>query len=266
VSGGTMNANTVALSRIDLSSTSSLSEHGMLYIKVTRTGQDATLAQIISMVESAQMSKPPIQSLADRISGYFVPSIVFLATLTFCVWLFVLNSSNINDPDSLVSRLVRSTSLSHMFDASMSMDGTSAAGPTPPKFLIILFVALKISISVIVVACPCALGLATPTAVMVGTGVAARLGVLVKSGIALEMAARTNHVVLDKTGTLTEGKFRVVSVQFDGALPDDVFWAVIGAVESHSEHPLAQALATASLDHTLSPPVSLNSFGFILML
>mmetsp|Transcript_36426 Transcript_36426/g.74151 ORF Transcript_36426/g.74151 Transcript_36426/m.74151 type:complete len:1216 (+) Transcript_36426:79-3726(+) len=154
--------------------------NGSIQMEATMLGEDTTLAQIIRLVESAQSSKAPIQEVADRIASKFVPFVLTFAIATFVVWAALLNSGAIDD--------VKKT---WPYQQQGFNDWT----------LPLLF-----TISVLVIACPCALGLATPTAVMVGTGVAARLGVLIKGGEPLETAKRVTAVVFDKTGTLTEGR------------------------------------------------------------
>ncbi|MEW5298720.1 MAG: hypothetical protein WDW36_001809 [Sanguina aurantia] len=154
-----------------------VNQEGQLLIRATRIGADTTLASIARLVQEAQGNKAPIQATADTIAGYFVPIVMLTAALVFVAWLLVANTIL---PPSLLPR-----------------------GVSP--FLL----ALLHAISVLVIACPCSLGLAMPTAVIVGTGVAARLGVLIKGGAALEQAHRTRIVVFDKTGTLTEGRAAV---------------------------------------------------------
>ena len=160
---------------------STLNGMGVLYVKAKRVGNETALAQIIRLVEDAQTSKAPIQEIADRIAMYFVPAVVGLALLTWTVWFIVVFS-----------------------------------GATPPHYLahaglVDEFVfAFKFGVAVLVVSCPCALGLATPTAVMVATGVGAKLGILIKGGHALETAHELRAVVFDKTGTLTKGSPEVV--------------------------------------------------------
>ena len=176
-----------------------LNKNGMLRVLAERVGQDTVLARIIKMVREAQGSKAPIANLADRISLYFVPTVMVIATLSGLAWYFI--------------------------------------GAAPFPF------ALRIFIAVLVIACPCAMGLATPTSIMVGTGRGAQLGVLIKSGEALEMAQGVNALVFDKTGTLTYGKPQLTDfVLFqDTAAEDDILSLVAGA-ESVSEHPLAEAI------------------------
>ncbi|KAJ3180141.1 hypothetical protein HDU85_004144 [Gaertneriomyces sp. JEL0708] len=183
---------------------------GVVHVRAVRVGADTALSQIIKLVEEAQMSKAPIQDIADKVAGMFVPFVVGLGAVTFLIWLIV-----------------------------------GYAGYSPPGFHgeSPLFVALSMAIAVIVVACPCALGLATPTAVMVGTGVGAKLGILIKGGDALEVATRVTKVVFDKTGTLTRGKLGVAGVLVSGVeWSEEEVLSLIGAAENGSEHPLGRAV------------------------
>ncbi|KAI8601905.1 putative Cu-ATPase [Dissophora ornata] len=201
---------------------------GTFDMEAVRVGSETALSQIVQLVEDAQTSKAPIQAYADMIAGFFVPTIIFLALLTFVVWM-------------IVSHTVVADHLPKMF----SME--------PSKFV----ACLKLCISVIVVACPCALGLATPTAVMVGTGVGAQHGILIKGGNALEAAHKVTKVVFDKTGTLTVGKLEVASWSLQSpsaittsssaaasldSLTDEDLLTIVGAAESSSEHPLGRAI------------------------
>ncbi|TPX64334.1 hypothetical protein SpCBS45565_g05970 [Spizellomyces sp. 'palustris'] len=189
---------------------------GVIHMRAVRVGADATLAQIVKLVNEAQTSKAPIQNIADTVAGYFVPAVIVLGLATFFVWIIILNA-------------------------------TKWIPPSFPEGSSVVFVCLSMCISVIVVACPCALGLATPTAVMVGTGVGAQLGILIKGGGPLETAHRVTKFVFDKTGTLTMGKLEVVTYQL---FADDlkwnneaVFFGIVGAAEANSEHPLGKAIA-----------------------
>ncbi len=157
-----------------------INQTGMLRVRATKVGADTMLAGIIRMVEQAQGSKAPIQRLADRISGVFVPIVLVLAALTFIGW-------------TLAGYVWR-------FHPALAAGGMGAAATQP------WIVALVAGIAVLVVACPCALGLATPTAIMVGTGRGAQLGILIKGGESLEQLAGVATVVLDKTGTITQGR------------------------------------------------------------
>jgi Cu+-exporting ATPase len=197
---------------------------GRLEFVVTRAGRDTQLSQIVRLVQEAQTSRAPIQRLADTVAGYFVPIIITLGLATFVAWMV----------------------LSHVL-------------PYPPKVFMDhasggkLMVCVKLCIAVIVFACPCALGLATPTAVMVGTGVGAEQGILVKGGAALETATKVNHVVFDKTGTLTVGKMSVSKADILGewASPDkkNLWWTLIGLAEMGSEHPIAKAIVGSAKEH-----------------
>ena len=192
----------------------SVNRTGAFTFRATRVGSETVLAQIIRLVEEAQGSKAPIQRLADRVANVFVPVVLVIAALTFCVWW--------------------------------------AWGPEPS-----FFYALANAVGVLVIACPCAMGLATPTAIMVGTGKGAELGVLVKSAGALELLHRVGIVVFDKTGTLTVGKPAVTDVVPGPGFDADGFLALAAAAEQGSEHPLGEAIVTEAKARGLAlPPVS----------
>lgn len=178
---------------------------GSLKVKVTETGENTTLSRIIKLVENAQGSKAPIARMADIISSYFVPIVIGIAIVSSLIWYIV---------GSL---------------------GLVALNATPSVF------ALTILISVLVIACPCSLGLATPTAIMVGTGRGAELGILIKSGEALEKTCKVDTVVFDKTGTITVGKPTVTNI-LSNRLEENVLLKVVGSLEQNSEHPLADAV------------------------
>ncbi|XP_065851861.1 copper-transporting ATPase RAN1 [Euphorbia lathyris] len=185
--------------------------HGALQIQATRVGSDAVLNQIISLVETAQMSKAPIQKFADFVASIFVPVVIVMAFLTLLGWY---------------------------------ISGTIGAYPDewlPENGNHFVF-ALMFSISVVVIACPCALGLATPTAVMVATGVGANNGVLIKGGDALERAQKINYVIFDKTGTLTQGKATVTTAKVFSGMERGEFLRWVASAEASSEHPLAKAI------------------------
>ena len=170
-------------------------------MKASSVGADTMLAHIVKMVGDAQMQKAPIQKLADRISGIFVPIILAISVITLTAWM---------------------------------LTGHSFAASVVP------------AVAILVVACPCALGLATPTAIMVGTGLGAQRGILIKNGEALERARKIDVVVFDKTGTLTEGKPKVTDiVPSAGVTPDDVV-KLAANLETLSEHPLASAIVKAA--------------------
>src|SRR5659263_332327 len=182
---------------------------GAFRFRATKVGRDTALAQIVKLVEDAQGSKAPVQRFADSISAVFVPAVVLVAVATFLVWLFVVPNF---------------------------VDASFYASATP-------FVkALLAGTAVVVVACPCALGLATPTAIMVGTGKGAENGILIKNGEALETAYKIDAIVFDKTGTLTHGKPVVTDIELaDGHDTARVFM-MAAALERNSEHPLAEAI------------------------
>ena len=195
---------------------------GRVDFRVTRAGRDTQLSQIVKLVQEAQTSRAPIQRMADIVAGYFVPIIIALGLLTFSMWMI----------------------LSHVL-------------PHPPMIFLMpesggkLMVCLKLCISVIVFACPCALGLSTPTAVMVGTGVGAENGMLVKGGAALETATKIDHVVFDKTGTLTIGKMTVAETKLEPIWEANdwrrrLWWSLVGLAEMGSEHPIGKAILDAA--------------------
>jgi P-type Cu+ transporter len=195
---------------------------GRLDFRVTRAGRDTQLSQIVKLVQEAQTSRAPIQRLADLIAGYFVPTILLLGFITFIAWMI----------------------LSHVMSHPPKIFVDEASGG---KFM----VCVKLCISVIVFACPCALGLATPTAVMVGTGVGAENGILVKGGAALETATKVTQIVLDKTGTITMGKMSVSDTKLVPTWEKNewrrrLWWTVVGLAELGSEHPIGKAILESS--------------------
>lgn len=188
-----------------------LNLNGALHIQATKVGSDAALSQIVRLVETAQMAKAPVQKIADYIASIFVPVVVALAFVTWLVW--------------------------YLFGVL----GLYPEEWLPPASNHFVF-ALMFAISVLVIACPCALGLATPTAVMVATGIGATHGVLIKGGDALERAQKIQCVVFDKTGTLTEGKPSVTSAKVLSGMERDEFLRIVASAEASSEHPLARAV------------------------
>lgn len=201
----------------------SINKNGSLKIEATAVGKDTVISKIIKLVENAQGSKAPIAKIADKVSAYFVPIVMIIATAAGIIW-YYLGSRGIVEINN-----------------------------TPSIF------ALTIFISVMVIACPCSLGLATPTAIMVGTGRGAELGILIKSGEALEKAHKVNTVVFDKTGTLTEGKPKVTDIlTMEGYKENDTL-QIAGALELHSEHPLGEAIVEEAKNRGLVFP-QVNDF------
>ncbi len=183
---------------------------GSFLMEAERVGSETMLAQIIGMVAQAQRSRAPIQRLADKVAGWFVPAVLFLALVTFCAWLWL--------------------------------------GPEPrfPH-------AMVNAVAVLIIACPCALGLATPMSIMVGIGRGAQGGVLIKDADALEQMEKVNTLVVDKTGTLTEGKPRLTTIVPADSVSESELLSAATAVEAHSEHPLAAAIVRAAAGRGIEP-------------
>jgi len=223
--------------------TGTVNGSGAFMFKATQVGNDTSLSQIVSLVEKAQTSKAPIQKWADHVAGIFVPVVFSVALFTFILWFLVVTFRR---------GILRSW---------MNID------PDVDE----VWTCWQICISVIVVACPCTLGLSVPTAVMVGTGVGANHGILIKGGESLEKVHRLTKIVFDKTGTLTEGKMNVCNwdiakTMVSGEksrsvhaantndinpvtpLTKELFFLMIGVAESNSEHPLAKAMTSFAKD------------------
>ncbi|WP_373077863.1 heavy metal translocating P-type ATPase [Fusobacterium varium] len=201
----------------------SINKNGSLKIEATAVGKDTVISKIIKLVENAQGSKAPIAKIADKVSAYFVPIVMLIATAAGVIWYY------------------------------LGSQGIVEINNTPSIF------ALTIFISVMVIACPCSLGLATPTAIMVGTGRGAELGILIKSGEALEKAHKINTVVFDKTGTLTEGKPKVTDILTMKEYKENDILQIAGALELHSEHPLGEAIVEEAKNRGLVFP-QVNDF------
>ncbi len=182
---------------------------GSFIMRAERVGGETLLAQIVKMVSQAQRSRAPIQRLADKVAGWFVPAVMVIAVLTFVVW--------------------------------------AVLGPEPR-----LAYAIVNAVAVLIIACPCALGLATPMAIMVGTGRGAHAGVLIKNAEALETLEKVDTLVVDKTGTLTEGKARVVSLLAADGFSKPELVRILASLEQGSEHPLAAAVLAAANERGLS--------------
>jgi Cu+-exporting ATPase len=184
-----------------------LNKLGLIKFEATKIGKETALAQIVRLVEEAQGSKAPIQKLVDQISGYFVPAVIFIALITFTAWMVFGPPLAVNADVNEFTR------------------------------------ALIVMVAVLVIACPCAMGLATPTAVMVGTGKGAEMGILLKTSEALERAGNVKMIVLDKTGTITRGQPSVTDIVICGnQLTENELLRLAASVEKGSEHPLGEAV------------------------
>jgi P-type Cu+ transporter len=188
-----------------------VNQTGSFIMRAEKLGSETLLAQIVRMVAQAQRSRAPIQSLADKVSGYFVPAVLLVAVFTFVVW--------------------------------------SVWGPEPP-----FAHGLINAVAVLIIACPCALGLATPMAVMVGTGRGAHAGVLLRNAEALEIMEKVDTLVLDKTGTLTEGKPQLTQVLVTDGITQLDLLLLVAAVEKLSEHPIAAAIVQGAEQRRLTVP------------
>ena len=207
---------------------STLNKMGMIHFEATRVGKETALAQIVKLVEEAQGSKAPIQKLADQVSAVFVPIVILVAAVTFTVWYFFPPGIAAAQGQDLLTR------------------------------------ALINMVSVLVIACPCAMGLATPTAVMVGTGKSAEMGILFRSADALERAGKVTTVILDKTGTITKGQPEVKTIlSFDQSNSENDILRIAASVERGSEHPLGEALIAEAGNRNLllSDPERFNAIA-----
>lgn len=187
-----------------------LNGNSAIIMQATRVGDQTLLSRIVHMVSEAQRSRAPIQRLADKVSGYFVPTVAAAAALTFAVWFLI--------------------------------------GPAPA-----LGHAVVNSVAVLIIACPCALGLATPVSIVVGTGRGAQMGILIKNAEALETLEKVDTIVVDKTGTLTEGKPKLVNIRLLGELSEDNVLGLAAGLERTSEHPYARAIVSAAMERGITP-------------
>lgn len=197
-----------------------INKSGYLQFRATKVGADTALAQIIELVENAQTSKAPIQRIADVVAGNFILAVHIIALAAFFFWFFI---------------------------GYERYDVTSVSGITSP----FLF-ALLISITVLVISCPCAVGLATPAAIMVGTGKGAENGILIKGGEALELTQKVNTIVFDKTGTLTKGKPELTDIVLTAGHNENEVLAIAATAEKGSEHPLGEAIVRAAQEKQLN--------------
>src|SRR5690606_8647993 len=184
-----------------------INQTGSITFKAAAVGKDTIISQIVKLVEDAQGSKAPIQSLADKIASVFVPVVISIAIITFILWYFV--------------------------------------GGAPFTAAMINFIA------VMIIACPCALGLATPTAIIVGTGLGASNGILIKEAQSLELAHKITTVVLDKTGTVTQGKPVVTDIISLNGIDENQLIKLSASAENKSEHPLAHAIVSYAADKNI---------------
>ena len=205
----------------------SINKNGTLKIKATAVGKNTVLSQIISLVEKAQTTKAPIAKIADKVSGYFVPVVMSIATIAGLTWYYlgVKNIVPLNQAPSIF--------------------------------------ALTIFVSVMVIACPCSLGLATPTAIIVGTGRGAELGILIKSCEALEKAHKINTIVFDKTGTLTVGKPQVTDIDILSKYSYNEILRFAASLEQYSEHPLGEAIVNHAKEKDIQLSKKIDNFKSI---
>jgi P-type Cu2+ transporter len=222
----------------------SLNLSGAVAVQVGRTGDQTTLARILALVESAQSRKAPIQRLADRVSGYFTYGVLAIAALTFLFWYgwgTALWPEVLQQQSHWIAD-VHGASHGAAHGASHgAMTGLAGMSPGLGKSTA-LALSLKLTIAVVVVACPCALGLATPTAILVGSTLAAQQGILIRGGDVLEQAQRLDRIVFDKTGTLTEGRPWLTQVLPLVSVPEAELIRLAASVEAGTNHPLALAL------------------------
>ncbi|QTL97439.1 heavy metal translocating P-type ATPase [Iocasia frigidifontis] len=215
-----------------------VNQNGMIKVKATKVGKDTFLSQVVKMVEEAQGTKVPIQEFADRITGIFVPTVLIIAAVTFILWLLF--------PD-----IFRSVG----FWAQSFLPWVN---PTLGVFTLAIFA----TIAVLVIACPCALGLATPTALMVGSGIGAENGVLIRKGEAIQIMKDVHTIVFDKTGTITKGKPEVTDLVTVNGSSEEELLQLAASVESGSEHPLGVAIVNGARDRELELK-AIEDFGAV---
>ncbi|PSB44195.1 heavy metal translocating P-type ATPase [Cyanosarcina cf. burmensis CCALA 770] len=265
-----------------------LNQSGAIAIRATRTGKDTTLSQIVALVEAAQTRKAPVQKLADTVAGYFTYSVLTIAALTFTFWYFFgthIWSDVLTVTDwHHAHHSLHTQHLAHYYATHHFCTGAQPCAPTHYSPLLL---SLKLAIAVMVVACPCALGLATPTAILVGTGMAAERGLLIKGGDVLERVHQLDTVVFDKTGTLTTGcpvvtdcievgsrqsgvgsredsdkgedlatSHQPLTTHSSLLTPHSSLLQLAAAAESGSIHPLATAIQQEAKQQGLSIPVA----------
>jgi Cu+-exporting ATPase len=204
-----------------------VNQNGLIKVKATKVGKDTFLSQVVKMVEEAQGTKVPIQEFADKITGIFVPTVLVIAASTFVLWLIF--------PDALREVGFWAQSFLPWVD------------PTLGTFTLAIFA----TIAVLVIACPCALGLATPTALMVGSGIGAENGVLIRKGEAIQTMKDVHTIVFDKTGTITKGKPEVTDLIAAAKSSKEKLLQLAASVEAGSEHPLGEAIVRGAKDREI---------------
>ncbi len=230
----------------DTVSAGTINESGAIVIQATRTGSDTTVAKIVGLVESAQIRKAPVQRLADTVAGYFTYGVLTTALLTFVFWYFI--GTHIWH-DIAASTVLNSSLHSQHLTGYQHLQTATHYSP--------ILISLKLAIAVMVVACPCALGLATPTAILVGTAIGAERGLLIKGGDVLEKVHQLKTIVFDKTGTLTTGLPTVTDcIVISEESTASFLIEIAAAVESGSQHPLAKAIRDSAAEQKLSIPAA----------
>lgn len=207
-----------------------INKEGVLRVRATKVGKNTFLSQVVKLVEEAQGSKVPIQEFADRVTGYFVPAVLLIALASFLVWLLA--------PGPLMPILEWGSGFLPWVDPELS-----------PVFL-----ALLAGIAVLVISCPCALGLATPTALMVGSGMGAERGILIRSGEAIQTFRDVRFIVLDKTGTITKGEPSLTDLRPAEGFTEQKLLEIAAAIEAGSEHPLGEAIVNAAKERRIQLP------------
>jgi len=215
-----------------------VNQNGLIKVKATKVGKDTFLSQVVKMVEEAQGTKVPIQEFADKITGIFVPTVLIIAVSTFLLWLIF--------PEALREVGFWAQSFLPWVD------------PTLGTFTLAIFA----TIAVLVIACPCALGLATPTALMVGSGIGAENGVLIRKGEAIQTMKDVHTIVFDKTGTITKGKPEVTDITAASNSSEQELLQLAASVEAGSEHPLGEAIVRGAKNRDIELK-EINNFNSV---
>ncbi len=205
-----------------------VNQEGLLKVKATKVGKDTFLSQVIKMVEECQGTKVPIQEFADRITSYFVPGILLIATMTFILWMVI---------PSVIGGIA-SHAQSFLPWVNLNLD--------------VFTLAIFATVAVLVIACPCALGLATPTALMVGSGLGAENGIIIRKGEAIQTLKEVKTIVFDKTGTITKGKPALTDVIGTKDFNQEEVLRLAASVEAGSEHPIAKAIVEGASSKSIA--------------